>query len=348
MVDPSPRTGLWDDAVVTMTETLGVLAHRGGLLVERPELSVGVVRAVSRPSGLEVELLARRPVDRRSAIERQADIRAGRGGPPASPRRLLPTVDEGTDLRVGWLDQHGRPRWEFGSYSSSSGDHYLGINGPILRTVLHLPSLFDQVSVVLAWPEIGFPETVVSLPLPDRATVERETTSVWRAPLGSTPAPKSLNHHVAASLSGEVAVERGYIVAEPRVLSRGRDAVVVLTRLTAIGSALSMELVSLAKGGVAGTVAATVFPPSREPFSFHDDAEQVRSRGPSASTAVIRGDDAFWVRPRESSATGGGHDFMSTDEFLLSRPEDGVLDLVVAWPVAGLPDMQVGIPLGQR
>jgi hypothetical protein len=34
----------------------------GGLLVEHPELSVGVVRAVCRPTGLQLELLARRPL----------------------------------------------------------------------------------------------------------------------------------------------------------------------------------------------------------------------------------------------------------------------------------------------
>ncbi|TMM35952.1 MAG: hypothetical protein E6F99_17355 [Actinobacteria bacterium] len=77
-----------------------MLAHRGGLVVRRPELTVGVVRAVSRPTGLELDLLARRPPDRRSATERQADIRAGRDAPPVVPRRLLPKFDEGTD-RIG-------------------------------------------------------------------------------------------------------------------------------------------------------------------------------------------------------------------------------------------------------
>jgi hypothetical protein len=141
-----------------MSETLGVLAHRGGLVVDRPELSVGVVHAVSRPTGLELELIARRPLDSRSAAERQADIRAGRDARPSAPRRLLPQVDEGTDLRVGWLDRDGRAHWEYGSLSSSSGDHFEGVNGPSLRTVLRFPPMFDNMSIVLAWPEIGFPE----------------------------------------------------------------------------------------------------------------------------------------------------------------------------------------------
>jgi hypothetical protein len=38
--------------------------------------------------------------------------------------------------------------------------------------------MFDEMRLVLAWPEIGFPETVVRIPLPDRASVERGTVSV--------------------------------------------------------------------------------------------------------------------------------------------------------------------------
>jgi hypothetical protein len=338
---------LCDDRFMAMTETLGVLAHRGGLLVERPELSVGVVRAISRRSGVELELLARRPLDRRSAVERQADIRAGRDGPPAAARRLLPVFDEGMDLRVGWLDLDGRPHWEFGSRSSSSGDHFQGSVGPSLRTVLRLPPLFDQVSVVLAWPEIGFPETVVSMPLPDRATVEEGDVSVGRAPVDSTPASHSLNHHVGAVLAERLAVEAGRVVAGPQVLSRGEHAAVVLTRLTVVGSAMSMELLSVAEGETADAVAATAFPPSRPPPGSHGDAEQVRSWGPGASTAVVRGSDAFWIRPCEGTSAGGAHHFVNTGEFALSRPAGGVLDVVVAWPGAGLPDMRVRIPLDQ-
>src|SRR6266487_423928 len=201
---------------MSMVETLGALAHHGGLVVERPELSVGIVRAVSRPTGLELELLARRPLDRRSASERQADIRGGRVEPSIAPRRLLPPFDEGIDLRVGWLDHYGRAHWEFGSGSSSGGDHFEGTNGPSLRTVLRFPPLFDHASVVLAWPEIGFPETVVELSLPDRATVERNTVSIWDAPLGVRRAPSSLNHRIGAFPLEELAIEAGRIVAMPQ------------------------------------------------------------------------------------------------------------------------------------
>lgn len=333
-------TVLWHARGVAESETLGVLAHRGGLVVERPELSVGVVRAVSRPRGLEVELLARRPLDRRSATERQADIRAGRGVAPASPRRLLPRFDEGTDLRVGWLDHDGQPHWEFGSLSSNSGDAAGGTLGPSLRTVLDLPPLFDHVSLVLAWPEIGFPETVVGLTLPDRATVERDTVSIWRAPLDALRAPKLRIRSFAAFPPGDVAPEAGRIVAGPRVLSRGDRAVVVLTRLTAVGPALSMEVLSVAEEHVADAVAAAELDPGGGSFGGFDAPV-----GPGASVAVVGDGGGAWLPVLEGQSASGAGAYRGTAEFLLSRPDDDVLALVVAWPAADLPDVRLDIPL---
>jgi hypothetical protein len=315
---------------MSMTETLGVLAHPGGLVVDRPELTVGVVRAVSRPDGLELELLARRPLDRRSGSERQADIRAGRGGPPMAPRRLLPQFDAGLDLRVGWLDRDGRAHWEFGSFSStSSGDHFEGTNGPSMQTVLQFPPLFDHASVVLAWPEIGFPETVVDLALPDRATVERDTVSIWDAPLTARRAPDSLTRRVGDFPFEELAVETGRAAATPQVLSRGGGAAVVLTRLTAVGGVLSMEINSIVNGERAPAV----------------DPGQARNRGPGASIAVVREGDAVWVRPHRGQSSGSRHAFRCTAEFALGSPDGGILGLLVAWPAAGLPDVCVEIPL---
>jgi hypothetical protein len=316
-----------------MVETLGIPAHGGGLVVERPELTVGIVSAVSRPTGLELDLLARRPLDRRSASERQADIRAGRAASSMAPRRLLPQFDEGVDLRVGWLDRDGRAHWEFGSWSSSSGDHFEGVKGPSLRTIVGFPPVFDHVSVVLAWPEIGFPETVVDLPLPDRATVERGTVSIWDAPLEASRPPGALRHRVGAFPLDEPAVEAGRIVAMPRVLSRSGDAAVVLTRLSAVDETLSMEILSVAKGERAQVVAADALPPARQPPD------------PGASIAVLHDRDAVWVRPHTGESSGGDREFRSTAEYASSLPDGGVLNLMVAWPAAGLPDVCVDIPL---
>ncbi|QWF84683.1 hypothetical protein [Amycolatopsis sp. CA-230715] len=330
-----------------MTETLGAVAHSGGLLVRRPELTVGVVRAVSVLSALEIELLARRPLDRRSATQRQQDIHDRLSiQPTAAPRRLLPPYDEGDDLRVGWLDHAGHVHWEFAtSYSSSDGDHFLGTSGPTYRAVFRLPPIFDQMSLVLAWPEIGFPETVITMPLPDRTTVERATTSIWQAPLDIRPVPEGVTHHADFGHDSP-AIEAGTNVAPPRVLHR-RDhrAAVVLTRLTATNSMLSMELLSIAKEDAADAIDAHAFPLSRPTSGALDDPAQIRVTGPGASAAVIQGHEAFWIRQGDSSSAGGNQTFSCLQEFTLNRPRDDLLDLIVAWPLAGLPDVRVNIPL---
>jgi hypothetical protein len=309
---------------MSMHETLGVLAHHGGMLVDRPELSVGLVHAVARPTGLELDLIARRPLDRRSASRRQADIRAGRPAPSVAPRRLLPPFDEGIDLRVGWLDRDGRAHWEHGSRSASSGDHFAGSDGPTLRTVLRLPPLYGRASVVLAWPEIGFPETVVELALPDRATVARDTVSIWDAPVRGRRAPGTWHHRSGAFPPVDVAAEAGRVVAGAQVLSRGDDAVVALTRLSAVGAYLSMEVLSVAIG------------------------ERARAVETAASVAVVDGRDALWLRPQEESSRGGERAFRSTAEVAVTRPDGDALVMIVAWPAAGLADACVEIPLDGR
>ncbi|MFC0111803.1 hypothetical protein [Kibdelosporangium aridum] len=329
------------------TETLGAVAHSGGLLVRRPELTVGVVRAVSGLSALEIELLARRPLDRRSAAERQRDIRDGLSSQPAvASRRLLPPYDEGVDLRVGWLDHAGHAQWEFAtSYSSSDGDYFLGTSGPTYRAVFRLPPTFDEISLVLAWPEIGFPETVITMPLPDRTTVERATTSIWQASLDVRPVPEGVTHHADRGHDSP-AIEAGMNVAPPRVLHRRDHRVaVVLTRLTAMNSMLSMELLSLAKGDPADAVNAHAFPPWRPTSGALDDPAQIRATGPGASVAVIQGHEALWIRPGDSTSSGGNQTFSCLQEFTLNRPHDDLLDLIVAWPLAGLHDVRVHIPL---
>lgn len=307
--------------------TLGVLAHRGGPLVRRPELAVGVVQAVSRPSGLSLEVIARRPLDRRDATQRQRDIQLRRGEQArVAPRRLLPDHDDGENLRLAWLDQTGRAHWEYSSTSSSSsGDDHTGSDGPSWRSTYVLPPMYDQLSLVLAWPEIDFEETPITIPLPDRATVERATTSIWRAPVDALPVTEPLTDHRTAH-HAPVPIETGTVIAAAQVLHRGDHAVVALTRLTAIGSALSIELLGVATGPLADTLTA------RAPEWI----------GPSL--AVTKGNDAFWIPLQEGTSTGGEQRFATVQELTTHRPDGDTLDLIVAWPQAGLPNARVRIP----
>jgi hypothetical protein len=289
---------------------VGVVAHRGGLLVRRPELTVGVVQAVSRPSGLWIELIARRPLDTRSATQRQREIRTRRV--TGAPRVLLPEFDEGEDLRLGWFDAAGKVRWEFPrSRLSSSGDSHLGVDGPSYRLGYQLPALFDAVSIVLAWPEIGFPESVIALPLPDRDAVAAGTASIWAAPVETLPVPGLA--YRAAPRHDPVPVETGAVVAAPRVLHRGEHAVVALTRLTAVGSALCMEVLGVSRA----------------------------DRSARPRIALIAGHDAGWLTAQGATSSGGPDGHTSRQEFTFDGPAGDVLDLLVSWPGAGLADARV-------
>lgn len=177
-----------------------------------------------------------------------------------------------------------------------------------METVLRFPPLYDRVSVVLAWPEIGFPESIVELPLPDRATVERETVSIWDAPIEVRRPPVSLDHRVGEYPAEDVAVETGRIVARPRVLTRGLDAAVALTRLTAVGAALALEIVSVARGDRARAANAIAFP--AVPLTT-DDPENQRVRA-GASVAVLHDHEAVWLRSRSGSSAGGDDALHST------------------------------------
>lgn len=320
------------------TETLGVAAHPGGMLVERPELTVGLLRATAGPTALEIELIARRPADRRTASERQADIRDGRDTPVVAERHLLPAHDEGMDLRFGRLGADGRALWSYPMQLASSSGWSDGRAGPWLQALHRLPPAFGPSSFVLAWPEIGFPETVVRLDLPDRAAVERGTIRVWQAPEPVTAAPDAgLRHRDAARDQPAVEVERGRSVAGPGLLRRGEHAIVVLTRLTAVGTMLSMEVRSAARGAVAGDITARSFPPGA-------DAGSPRHRH-AAAVAVVSGAEAVWLHPGDATASGGPDAFEETTAYLLDRPAGDTLQLIVGWAAAGLPEARLTIPL---
>jgi len=99
----------------------------------------GVSHLVSRTSGLQISVLARRPAGRRSTVQSQAAVLA-EGGAPRASQRLLPSPDEGMELPLGWLDSDRHARWEYphSSQSSSGGSADDG-PGPSLRATFMLP-----------------------------------------------------------------------------------------------------------------------------------------------------------------------------------------------------------------
>ena len=203
-------------------QVLGTVAHRGGVIVEHETLRVGVVQMVSRTSGLQITVVARRPVDRRSTAERQAAIRAG-DVTSGAVRRLLPSPDEGQELRLGWLDSDRRARWAYphSSEGDSGGPAEYG-PGPSLRATFVLPPLFEVMTLLLAWPEIGFPETSIELALPDAVTVAGASISIWDADLPVSRIP-SWARQVTAQLDAvPIGEESGTAIAQPRLFCAHR------------------------------------------------------------------------------------------------------------------------------
>jgi hypothetical protein len=306
-------------------ETLGLLGHPGGILVDHPRLRVGVVKAVSRTDSLTLELTARSPFT--------PDTTA-----TPTPRVLLPRYDEGMNLRVAWLDADGRPHWEYGTTDTGIGPAF---RGPVLRTELRLPPTFGSVDIVLAWPEIAFPEAVVTLPLPDRDAVARSATSIWTAPVDHLPLAPGTTADPVARESLDVTPEAGLVLTGQRVLHRGEDAAVVLTRLSLVGPALSMEIDSVARGRRGGAATMTsMYGPS--PRSRPADPRDV---GIGASVGLLDGDRLSWLSPTTGGMAGGDDSFHGRAEYAFTHPDSDALDLVVGWPVADLPDAVDRVPL---
>ncbi|MFD9732830.1 hypothetical protein [Umezawaea sp. NPDC059074] len=302
-------------------ETVGVVAHRGGLLVDRRELTVGVVRMTSRVDGLQVELIARVPREL--------------AGPPSLPhpdRDRLSPYEGGRSLRFGWLDGDGGVRWQYASSGLSMTlaewsyrrFHYLYV----------LPPLFDEVTLVLAWPEIGFPTTPVVLPLPGRAEVERDDSPLWAPGIG-LPDTEERDRLLAEPLPDEVLIETGTVVAAPVVLHGSAEAVVVLSRVTAVGALLALEVHTFARGAAEAAVRALdlASPDGTRGFDHYGDL---------AVVAVISGSTARWLRPCGGVVFVKTPGFSSYAEHFVPRP-DGPLDLLVSWPVVGLSEVRVRV-----
>jgi len=328
---------------MALWDMLGLMAHRGGLVAVDPTLTIGVVQIVARTSGLQVEVIARRPLGR-GAEERRETIRAMVAAAVPAVRQLLPDHDEGTDLRLGWLDSSGCPHWEYPFHSSGdSGDAADGQFGPSTQSTYLLPPQYETSTLVFAWPGIGFPETTVTVPLPDQLSVGKATVSVWEAPPPASNAPTWVTSTAVSALPRRVCDEAGMILASPQVLLRDDDAALILTRLSTHQDVLRATLTGLlARRGTADAVRAQAFP-DRPPSG---KALDVASRISTPMLGLISGHTLFLgqISARETSAGPGMYETTST--WTLPNPGlAGAARLGVAWRVAGLDDTEITINL---
>jgi hypothetical protein len=309
-------------------EVLGLVLHRGAVVVRAQQVVVGVRRVVARPAGLEVRVTARRRPDPRSALQRQADIRAGRGGVRAAPRRLLPAYDEGVALRLGWLTGPDRAEWVYPERQFEAGD---------LEAVFAVPAGARQL--VLAWPEVGMPETVVPLDRPPAADIAAAAVSIWQAPTGALPMPAALRAGPDPVGVPWPVTELGTVVAGPRVLHRGVSAAVVLEHVTAHRHGLELGVLSLAHGRVARAVGHAGQLGWQQPDPSHLDGARV---------AVVAGAAASWLAQVAAETSSGGGGYESRAELVAPLPTDDSLALLVSWPEARLADalVRVRLPAG--
>jgi hypothetical protein len=311
--------------------TLGIVVDSGRLIATAPPLAVTLVQAVARVNGLELELLAQRPLDLRSALERQADIRSGADRIEPAPRILLPAADEGRELRVGWIGDNGRANWVFARSSNSSSGSSRGwrFRGRFTVPIASGTSTStDTVTIALAWPEIGFPERTFDLQLPAAEVIARASESIWDAPVApGSPLPAGLPEQPIERVrpSGEI----GRAVADPQVLLRNEVAVVALTRLSVQGELLSAEIISVAKGQTADSIRAATFPRYRAP-DRSDSAE------PRATIGVLVGGEIRPCAPMEGTGSGGDLAIRDVSTFHFPRPDNNELQLLVSWPAAEL------------
>jgi hypothetical protein len=126
----------------------------------------------------------------------------------------------------------------------------------------------------------------------------------------------------------------GVLAHRGGLLVRRPELTVGVVQLTAIGSALSIELFGVATGPLADTLSARPFPPPPQ--------------GNGPSLAVAKENDAFWISAHEGTSTRGGPRFDTVQEFITRRPDGDTLDLIVAWPQADLPNAWVRIPCTTR
>jgi hypothetical protein len=196
-------------------ELLGVVVHSGLVLGRSKDVVAALRRITAFPSGLVLDaVVLARDIHAQAAGRRQhaaiahrraaataqredeataqhdTEAAARREGAAAAERhhaleqariewRYLPSFDEGDVLRLGITTPAGAAQWldVYASWSSESEDRYR-LEAAYWLTPLPADGL---LSLVCAWPEIGLPEILTDIVLPDLAVRAAETFPLWDA-----------------------------------------------------------------------------------------------------------------------------------------------------------------------
>lgn len=241
---------------------------------------------------------------------------------------------------MGWLDSDRHVRWEYPhSSESSSGGSADDGPSPSLRATFMLPPLFEAMTLLLAWPEIGFPETSIELALPAAGTVEHASVSIWDAELPDPRTPSWARQITAdPDSAAPIAEETGTAIAQPQTLHRSTDAALVLTRLSAYENVLQATITGVARGTTADRLRHPRFPTIHSP-----DTDLPAFFGRATPVfGLIEGDVLITAVPGASTATGGLGSYEAETTFAVPRPADHQqLQIAVGWPQAGLDTAEI-------
>jgi hypothetical protein len=194
-------------------ELLGVVVHSGLVLGRGQDVVAALRRITAFPAGLSLDaVVLARDVhaeaagrrERKTSVRREAEAAERQGQETAAQqeseaavgsegtaaaererlrkqamieRRFLPRFDEGDTLRLAVLTSFGHVQWldAYQSTSSSTEDRYR-LEASYWVTPLPRDGLLP---LVCAWPEIGLPETMTDIVLPDLAVRAAGTQALW-------------------------------------------------------------------------------------------------------------------------------------------------------------------------
>jgi hypothetical protein len=178
-------------------ELLGVVVHSGLVLARSQDVVAALRRITAFPAGLSLDaVVLAREVHAQAADRREREATAQQESKAAAQwegtaaaererlrkraiteRRYLPKFEEGDTLRLVVLTPAGDAQWldAYQSTSSSNEERYR-LEASYWVTPLPRDGL---LTLVCAWPEIGLPEALTDVVVPDLAVRAVEARALW-------------------------------------------------------------------------------------------------------------------------------------------------------------------------
>jgi hypothetical protein len=172
-------------------ELLGVVVHSGVMLARSQDVVAALRRITAFPTGLALDaVVVARAVHAEAAARREREATSHREAESAErqdrlrrrvvmEQRHLPQFEEGDRLRIAVAPPAAEPQW-LDAYQSSSARTQGRYRLEASYWVTPLPA-DGLLTLVCAWPEIGLPEALTDITLPELAVRAGAARSLWDA-----------------------------------------------------------------------------------------------------------------------------------------------------------------------